>query len=30
MFPAVEAADVEALTASLDWLVEHHRGSLEP
>ena len=30
MFPAVDTADVEALTASLDWLVENHRESLAP
>ena len=30
MFPAVDAADVEALTACLDWLVEHHQNSLAP
>ena len=28
MFPAIEPADVEALTASIDWVVgQRHRGS---
>ena len=26
MFPAVETADVEALTAAIDWLIEHDQG----
>ncbi len=26
MFPAVESADVEALTAAIDWLIEHDEG----
>jgi phosphoserine aminotransferase len=30
MFPAIEPADVEALTASLDYLVEHHADALAP
>jgi phosphoserine aminotransferase len=28
MYPAVDPSDVEALTATLDWLVDHHRDSL--
>ena len=30
MFPAIEPADVEALTACIDHLVEHHRDVLAP
>jgi phosphoserine aminotransferase len=30
MFPAIEPADVEALTACIDFLVEHHGESLRP
>jgi phosphoserine aminotransferase len=30
MFPAIEPADVEALTACIDHLVEHHADSLAP
>ena len=30
MFPAIEPADVEALTACIDFLVEHHGESLAP
>ena len=30
MFPAVESADVEALTACIDHLVEHHHEVLAP
>ena len=30
MFPAIDPADVEALTACIDHLVEHHAGSLAP
>ena len=26
MFPAIETADVEALTAAIDWLIEHDEG----
>jgi len=30
MFPAIDPADVEALTASIDHLVDHHREALRP
>ena len=30
MFPAIDPADVEALTACIDHLVEHHAESLRP
>ena len=30
MFPAIDPADVEALTACIDHLVEHHAESLAP
>ena len=30
MFPAIEPADVEALTACIDHLVEHHADVLRP
>ena len=30
MFPAIETADVDALTACIDHLVEHHREALAP
>ena len=26
MFPAIETSDVEALTASIDWLIENAEG----
>jgi hypothetical protein len=30
MFPAIEPADVEALTACIDHLVDNHREVLSP
>jgi hypothetical protein len=30
MFPAIDPADVEALTTCIDHLVEHHADSLAP